>query len=291
MGTRPLRQHYVAPDGRGVRIEVDPALRPVTRAWTTQRTRLLDVLRRLDPDDWTRPTRCEAWNVTSVIGHLLVVDRFFVLTFDNALSGAEPTRFLTGFDPSSSTDDLVAAEIGRPVPELLEQFATGTAALAETVGRFDDTTWEHRAESPMGHLPAHQLLAHAVWDSWLHERDITVPAGTAPDPDPDEVRAATAWMLCFAGLQGGLLEDAAPVGPGPESPIDVTLRFDDLPGALRFVVDTGVTLAPADPYGAVPAGSAVAFVDGVTGRDAIDPVLDRLPADLAAQLARAASTL
>ncbi len=160
------------------------------------------------------------------------------------------------------------------------------------VGRFDDVTWAQRAESPMGHLPAHLLLAHALWDSWLHERDITVVAGTAADPEPDEVRDAAAWMLCFAGLQGGLLDDPEPVGPGPDSVIDATLRFDDLPGmALHVTIDTGVTLRPADPAGATAAGSAVEFVEAATGRRPLAPALEHLPDDLAAQIARAASTL
>jgi uncharacterized protein (TIGR03083 family) len=292
MGSRPLRQHYLAPDGAGVRLDVDRALWPATRAWSTQRARLLEVVRGFAADDWDRPTRCDAWTAAGVIGHLVVVDGFFTLTFGNALAAAEPTRYLAGFDPSSSTDALVATAVDRPVAELLENFATGTAALAETIGRFEDAAWARRAEGPLGHLPAHQLLAHGLWDSWLHERDLTVPAGTATGPEPDEVRAAAAWMLVFAGLQGGLLHDTAPVGPGPEAPVDVSLRFDDLPGAaLRIVIDTGVTLAPADPDDAVAAGPAVDFVEGITGRAPVDPVLDRLPADLAAQISRAAATL
>lgn len=292
MGSRPLRQHYLAPDGTGVRVDVDPTLRPVTRAWTNQRARLLELVRAMDADDWTRPTRCDDWDAASVIGHLVVVDGFWDLTLGNALAGAEPTRFLRGFDPSSSTDDLVAAAVDRPVAEIVESFAVGTGTLAATVGRFDDVTWLQRAESPMGHLPAYLLLAHALWDSWLHERDITVAAGTATDPEPDEVRDAAAWMLCFAGLQGGLLDDADPVGPGPDAPVDAILRFDDLPGvALHVTIDTGVTLRPADPDDATPAGPATEFVEAVTGRRPLAPALERLPEDLAAQLTRAAATL
>lgn len=292
MGSRPLRQHYLAPDGTAVRVEVDPALRPVTRAWTTQRTRLLELVRSMTPADWTRATRCDTWDATGVIGHLVVVDGFWNLVLGNALAGSEPTRMLRGFDPSSSTDDLVAATVDRPVAELVDQFATGTATLAETVGRFTDDTWSRRAESPMGHLPAHLLLAHALWDSWLHERDITVAAGTAGPVDPDELFDASVWMLCFAGLQGGLLDDPAPVGPGPDAPIDVVLRFDEIPDrAVRVRIDTGVTLAPADPAAAVAAGSGVTFVEGVTGRAPLAPALAPLPDGLAAQLDRAAQTL
>jgi len=292
MSTRPLRQYYGAPDGTGVRIEVDATLWPVTRPWTAQRERMLNVLRDLPTAAWDRPTRCDAWSVKDVIGHLVVVDQFWSLTLGNGLAAAEPTRFLAGFDPSSSTDDLVAATVAQPVAQLLEQFATGTATFAGVVGQFTDATWPNRAESPMGHLPAHQLLAHAIWDSWLHERDILVPTGDTADPAPDELRAAAAWNCVFAALQGGLVGDPDAVAAGPAAPIRVALRFADLPGtALALTVDDGVTLEPANPADAVDAGTAIDFVEGLTGRAPIDRTLMALPTDFAAQVARAAQTL
>ncbi|MGZ6999964.1 MAG: DinB family protein [Acidimicrobiia bacterium] len=292
MSTRPLRQHYVGPDGEAVRVDVDPSLRPVTRPWTAQRERLLTLVQSLTPGDWARATRCDAWNVKEVIGHLVVVDQFWCLTLGNGRAGNEPTQFLRHFDPSSSTDDLVAATAEAPIPQLVEQFAQGTAALAETVAGFTDQTWSRRAEGPLGHLPCHQLLAHALWDSWLHERDILVPVDAAPEPAADELLAVAAWNLCFAALQGGLVGDPDAVGPGPEQPIDVTLRFDDVPdAALQVIVSDGVAIRRADPAIASAAGRAVDFVEGLTGRRPVAAATSRLPPDRAAQVTRAAATL
>ena len=45
-----------------------------------------------------------------------------------------------------------------------------------------------------------RLLAfHAIWDSWVHERDIALPLGVSPDEEPDELRSC--------------LQYAAAVGP------------------------------------------------------------------------------
>ena len=130
------------------------------------------------------------------------------------------------------------------------------------------------------------------WKLEIHERDIFDPMGTAPESSVDELTAVTWFALCFAALQGGLLDDPNAVGGAPESPIDCALAFDDLPGrALRVHIDEGLAITAADPADAVPAGSAVAFVDAGAGRGPLAEVLNGLPADLAAQLSRAALVL
>ena len=70
------------------------------------------------------------------------------------------------------------------------------------------------------------------------------------------------------------------------------MRFDELPDAgVHVVYDTGVRVELVDPASASDAGSAVALVDGFTGRQPLAGADDRLPADFAAHLARAAHVL
>ncbi|HEV7763004.1 MAG TPA: maleylpyruvate isomerase N-terminal domain-containing protein, partial [Acidimicrobiales bacterium] len=38
---------------------------------TTEADRLLAVVDRLDPDDWTRPTDCTGWDVKALLSHML----------------------------------------------------------------------------------------------------------------------------------------------------------------------------------------------------------------------------
>ena len=179
-----------------------------------------------------------------------------------------------------------------PNAELLEQFTTGTDAFANLVASFAPSDWDATGESPLGHLPARVLFGHTFWDSWLHERDIFVPLGRAPRAEPDELLTVTAFCLLFAGLQGGLIDDAGTTGAALSEPVDVRLRFDELPEtALRIVYDTGVHVELDDAAGATNAGSAVALVECFTGRRPLADLDPNLPEDFTAHLTRAAQVL
>ena len=293
MGARPIRQHYLDPDHEPISVTIDPALAPDLAPWHAHRARFESTLRGFSSEDWLAPTRCAAWNVREVIGHLVVVDGFWAMTFANGRDGQDPTSFLRGFNPSSSTDDLVAATVPLPTDELMDRFSEGATTLAQVLDSLTAEQWHHRTESPLGHLPMLCSAGHMFWDSWLHERDILEPMTATLPVSADEVLAATWFSLCFAGLQGGTLDDPNPVGVGPDAPIDATVTFDDLPGvALRVRVDTAIEVRRAEPDAAgTSAGSAAEFVDACAGRAPLQPVLDRLPEDLAAQVARAAEVL
>jgi hypothetical protein len=202
-----------------------------------------------------------------------------------------PTTFIRGFDPSTGTDVFVDPMLELPTEVIFQQLIDGTDAFVMMVEAFAADDWDAPGEAPFGHVSARLLLAHALWDSWLHERDILEPLGLAPPIEPDELLAATWYTLVVAALQGGLLDDAAPAGPGPAMPIDVTLRFEELPDdALRIEIDTGVRVTRTDGGDALASGAAVDLVESLAGRGS-PAVLDALPEDLSAQLARAAQIL
>ena len=292
MGTRPLRHYYNRDDDTVPTLLVEPSFADTTVAWKFHRDRLTAALANLPVAEWDRPTRCADWSVREVIGHLIVVDGFWAMTFTNALAQAAPTTMLEGFNPSNSTDAMVAATTELEISALLAQFVDGTDALARVVDGFGTEHWEARCESPIGHLPATCNFGHAFWDSWLHERDIFEPVGVAPAIVADELSAATRFSLLFAGLQGGLVDDPTPAGPGPERAIDVTIAFEDLPDtAIRVQIDRGVRITPAAVDRAIPAGHAIDVVEGLTGRRPLTGALDSLPADLGSQLGRAALVL
>lgn len=285
MGTRPLRQYY-----DGVTVVVDEEL-PLLEPWLRHRRRLVAELTALTEAQWKATTRCTSWDARGVVSHLVTVDAFWVTSLRAAHAREAPTTFIRGFDPSSGTDDFVAPMLELPTETILETFVAGTEMFVTTVESLDDEDFRALGEAPFGHLPARLLLAHAFWDSWVHERDILEPLGLAPVLEPDEVLAATWYALVVGGLQGGLLEDDAPVGPGPNEPIDVVLQFDDLPAhPLHVRIDTGVRITRARDAATVPAGSAVDLVEDGSGRRA-GGFSDTLPAELVVQLGRAAQIL
>jgi hypothetical protein len=171
---------------------------------------------------------------------------------------------------------------------VLDALSASTADLAEALSSIDGDEWSLLSESPIGHVPLTVIAAHSMWDSWLHERDVLLPLGRPPAVEAEELLTAAAFTLFLGGAQGGVLDDPAPVGDGPEGPVEGAVRFDDLPDhALRLCVDRDVRVVVEAPGTEEPAvGSAVTFVEAVTGRAPVAPTLQRLPVELAAQLAR-----
>ena len=215
-----------------------------------QRRRLGDVLAALDDDQWAVPSRCEAWTVREVVAHLVGVDQFWHLMTTTALAG-NPTRFLKRFDPVTTPAQLVEAAADVPLAELLVQFVAGVEQLAEVLTGLDEEQWSLLAESPPGHVPLHAMARHALWDAWIHERDIAIPLGIDPVEEPDEV--------------GLTLEYAAALGPTflamNGSTRTSTLVVDATEPDTRVVVELGATVV-------VHHGEAPTDAVRITGRSA-----------------------
>lgn len=280
MTTRPLRQYY----DQDVTLVVDESLGAIVEPWFRHRERFLDALRRLESDEWDAPTRCAAWTVRDVVSHLITVDGFFVTSLDAARSGS-PTSILPGFDPTAMPELLVAPMRTKSTHELLDDFAVGQATFLETVEAFDASDWMAPGESPIGHVPARLVLAHAFWDSWVHERDVFAPLGRPPALDADEVFAAAWYSLFVFCVEGGLLDDAQSIGSRLDSPIDVQIAFDDVANrALRVQVDDGVRLESGDDPAITV--SALDLVESSTGRGGGARSMELLPSDLRTHLER-----
>ncbi|QYG91525.1 maleylpyruvate isomerase family protein [Iamia sp. SCSIO 61187] len=225
-----------------------------------QRRRLADRLDGLSADQWAAPSRCDAWAVRDVVAHLVDVDRFWTFSIGAGRAG-EPSRFLATFDPVTSPPQLVAAHADTPDAELLAAYRDGIDGLARSLDGLDAGGWDTLAEAPPGHIPLRALALHALWDGWVHERDIVLPLGLDPVEDDDEVRAA---LLYAAALGPAFMACGGSERAG-------TLVVEAQAPAARVVVDVGpVVTASLD--GEVPAdavvlrGPAVELVEGLSLR-------------------------
>ena len=70
-------------------------------------------------------------------------------------------------------------------------------ALAATVEGLADESWSVAAEAPPGHVAIRVLALHALWDAWIHERDIALPLGLNPVEEPDEIAASLAYVAAL----------------------------------------------------------------------------------------------
>lgn len=284
MTRRPLRQFY----DHSMHLDApgDPA--DLTRAWLQHRRRFLDELAGLSQQQWHSPTRCDRWDAVDVIWHLITADQFWAAAIASGTTG-NPTRFLVGFDPTTTPGDIAAAARRDSPTETLAAMREMNDSFEAVVSAVDPHDWENLAESPIGHVPARLALAHAFWDSWLHERDILVPLGLAPEPELDELWVVTWYSLIAAALQGGLPFDQDAVAPGPDAPFTERVSFEEIPNrTLEVSVGERVSVAVVDG-GGTRVGSALEFVEYFTGRS--DKGAAAMPEDLAAQLERARQIL
>lgn len=225
-----------------------------------QRRRLADLLGGLSDGQWATPSRCQAWTVRDVIAHLVDVDRFWTFSIGAGRAG-EPTRFLATFDPVATPPQLVDAMADVDPGALLETFRAGVDGLAAALADLDDVGWDTLAEAPPGHIPLRALVLHALWDGWVHERDIVLPLGLAPVEEPDEVAAcllyAAALGPAFAACAGSEREGALVVEATDPATCVVVGLGPEVTASLGGVV-------PADAV--VLRGPAVDLVEGLSLR-------------------------
>ncbi|WIM99761.1 maleylpyruvate isomerase N-terminal domain-containing protein [Actinoplanes oblitus] len=176
-------------------LDGDPAA--VVAPLLGQRRRLADTLAGFDEAAWSAQSRCTAWSNRDVVVHLTITNRFWTHSIVQARLG-RPTRMLADFDPVQDPDALVRAVPPEPVADTLAAFRSTTEALADCLAELSPQEWTWPAESPLGHVPVTVLAHHALWDGWVHERDIAAGVDARCVTVDDEVRPALRFVAAFA---------------------------------------------------------------------------------------------
>ena len=146
---------------------------------------------------------------------------------------------------------------------MLEGFTASTARLVELLDSLDEAAWAVPAEAPPGHLSVSAVAHHALWDSWVHERDILLPLGVVPAVEADEVAACLRYVAALApavALNGGAVAAGR-----------LAITASDLDLDLLVEVGDAVRVGPA-PGGTEPglAGDAVDLVESLSLRRPFD---------------------
>jgi uncharacterized protein (TIGR03083 family) len=244
--------------GEAVLVAEPPLADPATPL-LRQRDRLAAILGGLDAEQWAAPSRCEGWSVQDVIAHLVTTNQFWAFSIGAGLQG-EPTSFLATFDPVASPAQMVEAARATSAADTLDQFVETNAALAAVVAGVGDDQWAILAEAPPGHLAIALVVQHALWDAWVHERDIVLALGLEPVVEPDEVAACLSYAVALSPAFG------ANLGSDRRGAIEVRATDPD----IRVVVDIGARivlhdgLAPDDPV--VVTGDAVELLEAFSFR-------------------------
>ena len=226
-------------------LHVDAAVGNPAIPMVRQRRRLVEILRSLADADWQAASRCDGWRVQDVVAHLASTNQFWSMSVGAGLAG-KPTRFLATFDPVTTPAQLVEPTRARAPAQVLEQFASSVEGLAAAVAGIDDAGLATTAEAPPGHVAITAVLLHALWDSWVHERDILLPLGADQAREDDELVGCLAYV---AGLGPAF---AASTGSDRTGTLVVASTDPD----TTVVVDVGPTVTVRLAEAAPPAADA-----------------------------------
>jgi len=224
-----------------------------------QRRRMESVLVDLNEHEWRSESRCDGWTIQDVVAHLVGVNTFWAASVRAGLNGV-PTRVLASFDPVAHPALMVDSMRTCSPREVLDQFVASNNAFVDSVATLDEHGWSTLAETPAGHVPIRLLVHHALWDAWVHERDIMTPLGRTPAEEPDEVRSCLRYAAALGPALA--LSDTASLS----GQFAVWSHDPD----LRFTVDVADVVVVRD--GASPTdapclrGAAVTLVEALSIR-------------------------
>jgi uncharacterized protein (TIGR03083 family) len=147
-----------------------------------------ELLRSLDDDQWSRPSRCAGWAVCDVAAHVSgsMAD---IVAGDLEGQGTEPV-----------TARQVEQRRGRTQAELADELDAAAKGAADLLAVFDDAAWASPA--PGGYDGTLGDAVEALWfDAYLHADDIRAAAGLPSDRGPG-LRAAVSHVSTVLGQQG-----------------------------------------------------------------------------------------
>jgi len=258
-----IRQYYDPP---GVPLVVDADPQVAVDAWWTQRSRLRTWLDELDDADWDGPTRCAGWDTHLLVRHLGSACQFLGYTLHEA-AGNMPTTLLRGMD-TRTTVAAAAEGLGDQTPEQARALLADTdAAVDAALGRLGPDGLAATAEGPPGHMAAHLVVSHFLFDSWVHEYDLLLPRGERPPVDVVEVTVVVGYLAGLAVV-------------ATASSVSFELRLDHPDLLIAVAADgpvTTVSFGSSLRGAGVIEGAAPDVIDRMTGRPG-DAVTGDVPA-------------
>ena len=249
-----------------ITLDGDPAA--VAEPCIRQRRRFLAMIQDLDEDEWIHPSRCDGWSSRDVAAHLASTNAFWEFAIRSGVDGS-PTEMLATFDPVATPARMVADSTWS-TDEIVEKFATSSESLARLLRELQPADWSAQAEAPPGHVSVSAVVHHALWDSWIHERDVALPLGRTPPVEPDEVIASLRYV---AALSPAI---AIATGASGTAGFDVSVSAPDVAFHVEIAADVLVTGATPGSDLALT-GTSVDLLEALSFRQ---PLEHAIPQDL-----------
>ena len=245
-----------------IALDGDPAA--IAEPCIRQRRRFLAMIQGLTEDEWAHPSRCDGWSARDVAVHLGSTNGFWEASIRLGVDGT-PTQMLATFDPVQTPAQMVA-DSTLSTDEIVETFAASSESLADLLRGLRPGDWTQQAEAPPGHVNVSAVVHHALWDAWIHERDIALPLGRTPQAEPDEVIASIRYVAALtpalalaAGAEGRAGFDVSVSDPDASFHVEVS---DDV------LVTGGTTGSELELV-----GSSVDLLEALSFRQPLDQMI------------------
>jgi len=255
-------------------VTFDITAREAQAGNAAQRRRFAALAATFDDGQWTAASRCSQWNVQDVVRHVTQMCGVTLATLRSAQAGERYEGF-AGFAPKVSPHRLVRDAGPEPVERTAYAFSAAVDEVVATVSALDPDDTTLLVMTPPGRQPWPRATLHSLFDSAVHERDVALPLGLPSEPGADELTAIAAYQVLLAARVACLFG----------SPFTAELHLDGATPMTVAIDGPAVSVARQTGTGSVVAhGSATAVLDAMTGRGALDAVLDA-PGDVIAGLA------
>jgi uncharacterized protein (TIGR03083 family) len=175
------------------------------------------LVRSLDDQQWSTPSRCEGWTVGDVAGHVI-----------GSMSDVVNGR-LDGLGTPEVTEREVAERRGRTPAQLADECAEVREAAQGLLAAFDEDAWQ--APAPGGYVGTLGDGVEALWyDTYLHADDMRSVLGQPPQRTTAGDKASVSHLATELTKRGWQ---------------PTTLAFDGLP---EFEVSGGGTRIEGDAF-------------------------------------------
>jgi len=235
--------------------------------------RLIDTWQGFTTAQWEHPSRNRGWTVHHTVRHVAdAMDRV-------AAAANRQPALEDDFDPRSTPDAWLTASDGESPQATIDRFAGASTLFRAGVG--DRLASGDNAHDRTVYGTAHWTVnvAHVLWDSWLHERDVLLPLGQPAPSSEAEERLVGLYGLLMALVPSMMLEQsvsstvqltaigrrtievrchAGAIG-SDEVPAGATTISGDMPTAIDALAGRGVAVADALPGAPEELGLLAAF--------------------------------
>jgi uncharacterized protein (TIGR03084 family) len=206
-------------------------------ALASQHAELAEIVDRCTDDDWERPTRCEGWDVASVLAHLALTDEVATASARGELDRYSDGLLGSREHQTVSVDAAAAAQVdaergagGDAIRRRWHDASETMRVALEAGDPHQRVTWV------AGKLSLQTLAATRLSECWIHTGDVASALGiTLPPTDLLRYIARLAWRTLPYAFERADLAMTGPVALELIGPNGEEWRFDPERPALTTI--------------------------------------------------------